>query len=111
MVRKRSFPIGTNRSIVACRVKGDVVRGSARLAILIWGRPYMGDIALPSGPFDVVYRIRVFPDLQGVNALVSLDGDAGEIRVDEFEVVPCPDGLRDALGPFPDDATIVDLAE
>lgn len=111
MVRNRSMPIGSNRSIIACRVKGEVVRGSARLAILIWGRPYMGDIALPSGPFDVVYRIRVFPDLQGVNALVSLDGDAGEIRVDEFEVVPCPDGLRDALGPFPDDATIVDLAE
>lgn len=110
MVRLRSLPIGSNRCVVACRVRGDVVRGSARLAVLIWGRPYMGDIALPAGPFDIVYTIRVSPDLQGINALVSLDGDAGEVRVDEFEVAPCLDGLQEALGPFPDGVTVIDLA-
>ena len=96
------------RGFVAARATGRVVRGTARLALQIGGVPDAPDIALPEGPFDVVFVARVFRGNKGANFRLALENDMGEAIIDTTEYVPCPPKLVDLLGGFPTSARVVE---
>jgi len=97
------------RGFVACRATGRVVRGTARLALQIDGVPGASEISLPEGPFDVVFRVRVYRGNGGGNFLLALEDDVGEAVVEMTEFAPCPKGLPGKLGGFPPGCTLVEI--
>jgi len=110
-VGRQFFACGKQGGDVAFRAVGRVVRGTARLAVQVAGARDAPEIPLPGGPFDVVFRVHVPARCEGVNFRLALDGATGEAVVETAEVIPCPDGFPEAVGPFPAGAEIVDCRD
>lgn len=88
------------RGYVACRATGRVVRGTAHLALQIDGVPDSPDVVLEEGPFDVIFRTRVYRGNGGGTFLLALENDVGEAYLSTTEFAPCPDTLPELLGGF-----------
>ena len=104
----RLLPLCDDGGVVACRATGQVIRGRARLALQIGGVPDAADVALEEGPFDVVFRTPILRNNEGVNFRLALEDDVGEAYIATTEYAPCPDGLADLLGGFPESSIVVD---
>lgn len=107
----RHGAVSTNgrRGFVAFRARGRVVRGAATLAARSLGNQFIPEVPLREGPFDVVVKARLFSGNGGANLYLSLDGNHGEVVVDDFDIVPWSPALERAIGPLPATATVFDF--
>lgn len=106
--REKFMALPEATGFVAARATGRVVRGTAHLAFQLSGVSDAPDIVLPEGPFDVVFRVRVFIGKQGANFRLALEDGVGEAIIDSIEYAPSPTGLADLLGGFPPGARLVE---
>lgn len=97
-----------NGGMIAARVTGHVVRGTAHLALQLEGIPYAPEVVLPEGPFDVIFKAHVTQGNKGINFRMTLENDVGEAIIETQEYLPCPPSLLPLLGGFPTSSRVVE---